>query len=439
MKDLFRGYYAPTPEDLDQMWNEGLIVLDTNALLNLFRYSKSTRDEFFMVLHQVAEQLWIPHQVGLEFQRRRLDVIEDQTKAYDDLDKAISDGKSGVIQSLNKFRFHPLLNKTAITEILDEGMKSVSDVVKQSRKDHEAQVLAEGENERVSDSISNLYTSRVGQPFDQATLAALYIEGAARYEAKVPPGYRDKTKLEPARYGDLVLWKQLLAQVSVDKKPALFVTDDAKEDWWRLVNGKTQGPRVELIDEYFGVAEQRVHFYSPDRFLQFAKKKFGIAVSDDSLSEVEEVSRGRSTYDTNSLFAERAHIQAIRNEAQKALLFDVSTSTEHKSEREQLERRIESLMSERAHIQNQIQLFTQGLDGFDERDRSAALNHIENLDVSLRELEYESAVTRDKFEQHSRNAQAHGSDSSRRASYESRLRAADDRMREIDDLIDGPS
>ena len=74
MKDLFRGYYSPTNDELDRMWNEGLIVLDTNALLNLFRYTESTRAEFLTVLQAIAEQLWIPHQIALEFQRRRLDV-----------------------------------------------------------------------------------------------------------------------------------------------------------------------------------------------------------------------------------------------------------------------------------------------------------------------------------------------------------------------------
>ena len=33
MRTAFRGYYAPSKEELAEIWDDGLLILDTNALL----------------------------------------------------------------------------------------------------------------------------------------------------------------------------------------------------------------------------------------------------------------------------------------------------------------------------------------------------------------------------------------------------------------------
>ena len=44
MKKAFFEYYAPTPEEISSIWRNCLLVLDANVLLNLYRYSVSTRE-----------------------------------------------------------------------------------------------------------------------------------------------------------------------------------------------------------------------------------------------------------------------------------------------------------------------------------------------------------------------------------------------------------
>lgn len=96
MKSAFRGYYPPTEDELEVLWTEGLLVLDTNALLNLFRYTANTRREFLDVLTSRLEDLWIPHHVGVEFHRRRLDVIHEQRDAFSSIRKSIETASSAV-------------------------------------------------------------------------------------------------------------------------------------------------------------------------------------------------------------------------------------------------------------------------------------------------------------------------------------------------------
>lgn len=61
MRQHYLGYYPPSNEELEELWTQGLVVLDANTLLNFYRYTKSTVAEFWRVLDQLADRLWIPH------------------------------------------------------------------------------------------------------------------------------------------------------------------------------------------------------------------------------------------------------------------------------------------------------------------------------------------------------------------------------------------
>jgi len=304
LKNLFRGYYAPNESELTDIWASALVVLDTNALLNLFRYSQTTRDEFLLVLQTFQKSLWIPHQVGLEFHRRRLDVINQQESAFDEIELAISAAKNDVSRSLKKFERHPSLNSAALTSALETGLAEIGRLVAETRKNHRLSIVDGREYDKTFELITVLYEECVGLPFTEQDLENLYDDGRRRYERKIPPGYKDADKPEPDRYGDLVLWKQIVARGTETQKPVIFVTDDAKEDWWYRIAGKTQGARIELVDEYFAASGQRIHFYSPDRFLSYAKERTGSSVSQESISEVEEVS-ARSTILAASVLQDR--------------------------------------------------------------------------------------------------------------------------------------
>lgn len=69
-----------------------------------------------------------------------------------------------------------------------------------------------------------------------------------RYKREIPPGYKDKEKFDEG-IGDLLIWKTVI-EIAKDKEmPVLFVTEDAKSDWWVQSEGAFQ-PRIELIEEF---------------------------------------------------------------------------------------------------------------------------------------------------------------------------------------------
>src|SRR5207245_1339836 len=107
---------------------------------------------------------------------------------------------------------------------------------------------------------------RIGEACTKEELDKIHREGQQRYAAKIPPGYSDASKPEPDRYGDLVLWKQLIKHTKCVAKPLIFVTDDRKDDWWLERDGKKVGPRPELIQEMWLETNQHCYLYSAEQF-----------------------------------------------------------------------------------------------------------------------------------------------------------------------------
>jgi len=58
--------------------------------------------------------------------------------------------------------------------------------------------------------VSQLFEGRVGTGYDDARLTKLYEEAETRIKAKKPPGFKDDEKDAPNKYGDVVIWFQLL-------------------------------------------------------------------------------------------------------------------------------------------------------------------------------------------------------------------------------------
>lgn len=391
LKKYFPGYYQPDSDELKVIWDSGLVILDTNALLNLFRYTPKTRDDFVTVLRGIEHQLWLPHQVGAEFHRRRLDVVQQQTEAYTEVRNAVESAKQAVVKVLNKYRRHPSLNVEEFEASLNAKVLELGAVLDQSASEHQESVLSEGRFDETFKQIADLYEERVGEPYTPEELSLVFEEGKLRYESKIPPGYKDGDKPEPDRYGDLVLWKQILSETTARPRPAIFVTDDSKDDWWYRTSGKTHGPRVELVDEYFRATGQRIHFYTPDRFLGLAKERLGSTISDASLSEVQEVSSQRAKHAIEQLEARRVGLENQHTRLSHQLMriadgrspssFENRRLIEVQQELEKLHHKILDNSTKQAKMRAQIELAEH-----DVKEREHCIYQLGHLEAEERHL-----------------------------------------------------
>jgi len=91
------------------------------------------------------------------------------------------------------------------------------------------------------------------------------------------------------RFGDVILWFQILDHAQAVKKPIILISDDAKEDWWLIHHGRTIGPRPELVAEMRRKANMDFYMYSSDRFLERAADFLQLQRQQDAIEEAREL------------------------------------------------------------------------------------------------------------------------------------------------------
>ena len=319
MRKAFLGYYQPDEEEFSKMWEDCLFVLDANVLLNLYRYSPETSEVLIDILRKISERLWIPHQVALEYQDNRLTTIAGQVKLYDDISKTLRRARQDLEDSLSGE--HPSIDGETLLEKINEAFSAIEEELERHRAQH-PDLFADDD---IRDKVTSLFEGKVGQPFSQERLAEIYKMGEERYANQVPPGYKDKEKrgelkrygnlILKSMYGDLILWFQIIDKAKEAKTPIIFVTDDTKEDWWWIFQGKTIGPRPELVTEMEIEASVPFYMYTPKRFMLYAAGYVGIEIAEEVAEEVQDVTEGRSWKDeivsTLDALGGEAHLSEI--------------------------------------------------------------------------------------------------------------------------------
>ncbi|HBL8823278.1 TPA: DUF4935 domain-containing protein, partial [Enterobacter hormaechei] len=241
MRKLFKGFYTPNTSEARDIWDDActIFVFDTNVLLNFYSYEEETRNELFDLLNVIKDRLWLPHQVALEYQMRRLEIIARERDTFHKIDRFFErineDISVKIIDDLKIKSRLPVLAKE-----LDSFSKKINSLIIKFRNE-----VLERQQELKPDVISHdsirekfdsLFQSNIGNPYSNEELLNIYSEGLARYQNKIPPGFKDRPKDELEEYiysgcsykkefGDLIIWKQIL---NMAKKPqvknVVFIT-----------------------------------------------------------------------------------------------------------------------------------------------------------------------------------------------------------------------
>jgi hypothetical protein len=291
MKSNFKGYYDLTDSEFKLLWDNCIFVLDTNILLNFYRYTEKTNSDFFSILEKIKNRLWIPYQVALEYQKNRLTVISEKKEAYKELEKIIDDISKNYKASIQGkgFERHPIIEINAIGDKIDETCSSIKKQIKEKEKNHPDLI----KSDKIREQLDRLLEGKIGQSFTIERLKEIYKEGEKRYDEKIPPGFADNDKKGNSKFGDLVIWFEILEKGKTENKSIIFVVDDGKEDWWNKIKGKTLGPRPELIQEFYSMVNADFYMYKSERFMSYAEKHLGLKFDSNSVKEVERVSKDK--------------------------------------------------------------------------------------------------------------------------------------------------
>jgi len=291
MKKKFIGYYSPNAEEIEKSWKKGIFAFDANTLLNLYRYTENTRNDFIRALGTIKDRLFLPYQAAFEYHENRLGVIEGIEKSYNEINTMLTENfEKNLLKQLNQYKKHPSILIDKIFKIHDDFLLNVSKELDKQKSKH-PDFKSEDD---VLNHITELFDNCVGEEFSKDELIKIYTEGKERYANEIPPGYKDaNTKQKKGLkniYGDLIIWKELLNYTKNKKLPLIFITDDRKEDWWTIEKGKTIRPREELIKEFFDFTGIRILIYNADNFLYFAKERGLLPeIKEETIEEVKNI------------------------------------------------------------------------------------------------------------------------------------------------------
>ncbi|BBI31144.1 PIN domain-containing protein [Cohnella abietis] len=277
--------YSYPFENFRALWDlEPLIISDTNGLLNIYRFSPGTTGDILKIFEQISDQIWLPAQVLEEFNRNHKNVVNKERNKYREVkaeveritDRAKNDFEKQFLK-FGKFRFPQVKELGSFVESAIEGIRSKS-------QEYESQITEEVEKNKAmlnEDKVklfvdALVQNGRVGNAYSIATLLSIFSEGEKRYEYQIPPGYNDigKDKDDPTKrqkFGDLILWKQILDQARICQKPIIFITMDEKEDWWVLDEKNKHvplRPRDELFIEFKEYSDHELALMSLTQFVR---------------------------------------------------------------------------------------------------------------------------------------------------------------------------
>lgn len=282
MRRAFFEYYGLNKTELAALWKNGIIVFDTNVLLSLYRRPLEVREDIVAVLNNIKSRIWIPHQVGFEFHNHRLEEANRPITAIKGLAERFCKFADEIKQV---YENNPYLDYKKINTLLGRSCHSIERNAAIWLKKSPDYLR----NDKILNELTDIFDGRVGEAYSEQRLLEIYKTGDERYANKIPPGYKDRKKQQgdSNRFGDLIIWYQIIDKAKLEKKDIIFVTDDEKEDWWEMYEGNKTGPCHELIREFRNNTDNRiVWFYTTERFLKEVKAREGITVKPKTIEDV---------------------------------------------------------------------------------------------------------------------------------------------------------
>lgn len=291
----FEGYRTPTLDDYKFVLEAGMVSLDANVLLNLYRYNAQTRTDLLAVLRKIADRLWIPHQTLVEFWRHREGALREPSRISQETDQSLEAELETVLRSIRAWANRVALPERRLDELVGKMKESFSFVregvrsLSASQFDRSVQVNTNADP--ILHDLDRLLAGRIGSPPSAEQWKSLKEEGLRRLRDEIPPGYLDKAKPDDRAVGDYLFWEEVVQKSAEQKRDVLIVTGDAKSDWWRKEQNENRGPRLELVDELRRRAGTKLLMLRTESLLLHAKQVLDLEISSESISDAQRVAR----------------------------------------------------------------------------------------------------------------------------------------------------
>lgn len=275
-------------------WAETTVVLDTNVLLNLYRSPDAAREELLVALEAIASSLFMPAQVQREFWRNRDSVLRENAaldEVTNELRRMLRDAKKSLTR-LGQGK----IGAAPAKDLTDQLESTLEDVIK-AASGHQPvfnwrTALSAPHHDTVLSRLIALYDGRVGAAYGPEEFAAAIAEAASRTRRRVPPGYEDADKAEHEEEGagDYLLWRQTIDHAKRSGRDVVIVTQDVKQDWWRLdARNEPINARFELVEEMRREAAVGARLVLTPDFVKALGETTDSPVSERTVDQVDEL------------------------------------------------------------------------------------------------------------------------------------------------------
>ncbi|MGD2199889.1 PIN-like domain-containing protein [Lysinibacillus fusiformis] len=312
---VFREFFYNDRLDFKNLNNDTVVIFDTNTLLNIYRYSNDTRNQLISAIKSIQSNVWMPYQVGLEFNLNRRSVISTLNREKEKRKSEIGDAINESVDPLKQSVRAVSLKSTDVNSRKNEIIKFLEEKTTELKNDLQKKIDELYEmvdlSEDLASEITIIFDGHIGECYTQNQLDTKLLDAKERYDNKIPPGYKDANKGDEVtnyngvkfekKYGDLIVWHQILDKASDESiKKVVLVTDDNKEDWWYKSFGETIGPRAELKNEMLRIANADLYMLNANSFLNNFALNEGVKdlISTETDVELKEYKPGQRWTDT---------------------------------------------------------------------------------------------------------------------------------------------
>lgn len=302
MRQDFPGYFDPTEDDIQSLWRDAVIALDSNVLLGLYRMPHNTRESLFGLLKMLRKRLWIPYHVLVEYHRNRLETMRSEFQAAQMIER---DFKASINELKGVLTGRGVRERACWTDIngkMKDLNESLDELLRIARSESRS-YIAPSSKDTVLDFLEDLLPGQCGvRPVSQSAVDEKQEQAATRFSVKMGPGYLDTEKagdmymfdglIYDRQYGDYMVWRELLDHSSKNElKRVILVTSDVKEDWWletQSISGKR--PQPELVMEMGRVGGvERFWMYTLSDFVKKAARYLETDLTQQAIKEVRQV------------------------------------------------------------------------------------------------------------------------------------------------------
>ncbi|MBQ6719905.1 MAG: DUF4935 domain-containing protein [Oscillospiraceae bacterium] len=273
MRNAVKEYIGLTDEEEKNLWENATFVFDTNAFINLYRYSKKTRDALLDSMTELKDRVWMPYQVARGFMKKRPEIIYESSERY-----------SGLADEILRPCKERLKMKSD-----DPEFKALQEYVYNwiERSKNKYHPVESPSKDPVLDAMLDIFDGKVGPSYMPEDFERVKKEGYEHNKKNLLPEYMDRrSALSENDHEDLVVWKQTIDYAAANSKNIIFITHDQKEGWWSILHGKKLGLREELKKEFIESTKMQFHLYTMESFMARYQVIKNIAVDTAVIDEI---------------------------------------------------------------------------------------------------------------------------------------------------------